>query len=148
MELFPNLNKVLVDTYAIQLFNNIDDWKLFKGTVRDLMVSMRSFSSTDNDFYEHERKVSFIYFDILISFILILDRERKVFEKGARQGGAFDFMEQKFLPKLLSTFRCKTWQQVTSELKNSLASPFLLLLFYFFFNFLSKLCIKGRIRTF
>jgi hypothetical protein len=85
MELFPNLNKVLVDTYAIQLFNNIDDWKLFKGTVRDLMVSMRSFSSTDNDFYEHERKVSFIYFDILISFILILDRERKVFEKGARQ---------------------------------------------------------------
>jgi len=57
MESFPNLNRVLVDTYTIQLFNNLEDWKKFKGTVRDLMVSMRSFSSANDDFYEHERKV-------------------------------------------------------------------------------------------
>jgi len=57
MDLFPNLNRVLVETYAIQFFNNLENWKQFKGTVRDLMVSMRSFSSANDDFYEHERKV-------------------------------------------------------------------------------------------
>jgi hypothetical protein len=40
------------------MFNNADNWKDFKGTVRDLMVSMRSFSSQENAFYEHEMKVS------------------------------------------------------------------------------------------
>jgi len=58
ISLFPNLNQVLVETLAIKLFNSADNWKEFKGTVRDLMVSMRSFSSTQNEFYEHERKVS------------------------------------------------------------------------------------------
>ena len=77
MELFPNLNRVLVETYAIQLFNNLEDWKQFKGTVRDLMVSMRSFSSANDDFYEHERKVSFIYFDILIKLSFYI-RSRKI----------------------------------------------------------------------
>lgn len=57
MDLFPNLNKVLVETYVIQLFNNLEDWKKFKGSVRDLMVSMRSFSSQNNEFYEHEMKL-------------------------------------------------------------------------------------------
>jgi hypothetical protein len=51
MELFPNLNKVLVETLVIQMFNNVDNWKEFKGTIRDLMVSMRSFSSTSDEFY-------------------------------------------------------------------------------------------------
>jgi len=38
------------------MFNNVENWKEFKVTIKDLMVSMRSFSSSD-DFYEHERKV-------------------------------------------------------------------------------------------
>ena len=45
-----------METFAIQLFNNADDWKQFKGTLRDLMISMRSFASQENDFYEHQRK--------------------------------------------------------------------------------------------
>ena len=56
LELFPNLNRAQVETFAIQLFNNADDWKQFKGTLRDLMISMRSFASQENDFYEHQRK--------------------------------------------------------------------------------------------
>jgi len=54
--MFPNMNQVLVETYVMQLFNNVEEWKQFKSSVRDLMVSMRSFSSQDNQFYEHERK--------------------------------------------------------------------------------------------
>jgi len=50
------MNQVLVEKYVIQLFNNADEWKQFKYSVRDLMVSMRSFSSQDNSFYEHEKK--------------------------------------------------------------------------------------------
>jgi hypothetical protein len=45
MELFPNLNSVLVQTLVMQMFNNVDNWKAFKGTLRDLMVSMRTFSA-------------------------------------------------------------------------------------------------------
>jgi exportin-1 len=58
MELFPNLNKVLVQTLVMQMFNNVDNWKEFKSTIRDLMVQMRSFSSTSDEFYQHEMKVS------------------------------------------------------------------------------------------
>lgn len=60
MELFPNLNRVLVQTLVMQMFNNVDNWKAFKGTIRDLMVSMRSFSSTSDEFYQHEMKVSIL----------------------------------------------------------------------------------------
>lgn len=54
---FANLNKVEVEKYIIQLFNNLDDWKQFKGSLRDLMISTRSFSSQENEIYEHEKKV-------------------------------------------------------------------------------------------
>lgn len=58
LNLFPNLNKVQVETLALQMFNNVETWKDFKATIRDLMVAMRSFSSQENAFYEHEMKVS------------------------------------------------------------------------------------------
>lgn len=45
LELFPNLNKMWVETLSNRFFNTFDDWKAFKGAVRDLMVSMRSFSA-------------------------------------------------------------------------------------------------------
>ena len=56
MGMFPNLNSSQVETYAIGLFNSVDDWKNFKGTIRDLMISMRSFSNQQDAFYEHERQ--------------------------------------------------------------------------------------------
>jgi exportin-1 len=55
--MFPNLNSAQVETFAIQLFNNGEDWKQFKGTLRDLMISMRSFASQENEFYEHQMKL-------------------------------------------------------------------------------------------
>jgi len=58
--MFPNLNKVQVQMLALQMFNNIGNWKEFKQTVRDLMVSMRSFSSQENEFYKHEMEVSLL----------------------------------------------------------------------------------------
>lgn len=38
------------------MFNNCDDWKPFKATMRDLLISMKSFSSQQQDFYEHQKK--------------------------------------------------------------------------------------------
>lgn len=56
MHLFPHLNAVQVQTFCIQFFNNVDDWKQFKGGIRDLMIATRSYSSAQNDFYEFEKK--------------------------------------------------------------------------------------------
>ena len=75
---FPNLNKAQVETYVLALFNNVDEWKQFKHTIRDLMISMRSFASTDNEFYESERKVSQINQNLdLIQFISFIESTRE-----------------------------------------------------------------------
>ena len=57
LSLFPNLVRAQVETISIAMFNNVDEWKNFKGTLRDLMVSTRSFASQENDFYAHEKKL-------------------------------------------------------------------------------------------
>ena len=54
---FPNLNKVQIEAFVWKLFNTCTDWTQFKSTLRDLLVSMKSFSSSNDDFYEEERKV-------------------------------------------------------------------------------------------
>lgn len=56
IENFKNLNEIEVEKYIIQLFNSIDEWKPFKQTLRDLMISMKSYSSQENDIYEQEKK--------------------------------------------------------------------------------------------
>ena len=56
--LFPNLNKVQIEAFVWKLFNSSTEWSDFKSTLRDLLVSMKSFSSSNDDFYEDERKVS------------------------------------------------------------------------------------------
>ena len=56
IERFKNLNEIEVEKYIIQLFNSIDEWKPFKQTLRDLMISMKSYSSQENDIYEQEKK--------------------------------------------------------------------------------------------
>ena len=64
--LFPNLNKVQIEAFVLNLFNYCYDWHQFKSTLRDLLISMKSFSSSNDEFYEEEKKVSssvlFIYF--------------------------------------------------------------------------------------
>ncbi len=61
--LFPNLNKVQIEGFVWNLFNHSYDWHQFKSTLRDLLISMKSFSSNNDDFYEEEKKVihCFIY---------------------------------------------------------------------------------------
>ena len=82
---FPNLNKAQVETYVLALFNNVDEWKQFKHTIRDLMISMRSFASTDNEFYESERKVSQIYQNLdLISIYFIYRKHKKKLSREIR----------------------------------------------------------------
>ena len=53
---FQNLNEIEVEKYIIQLFNNLDEWKAFKHTLRDLMISMKMYSAQENEIYEQEKK--------------------------------------------------------------------------------------------
>jgi hypothetical protein len=53
--LFPNLNKVQIETSVLKLFVNSEDYQSFKQTLRDLLISMKSFSSTSDELYEEER---------------------------------------------------------------------------------------------
>ena len=53
---FGNLNEIEVEKYIIQMFNNLDEWKPFKHTLRDLMISMKMYSSQQNEIYEQEKK--------------------------------------------------------------------------------------------
>jgi CRM1 C terminal len=45
LNMFPNLNQIQVEKFSIEFFNNCEDYKIFKSSVRDLMISSRSFSS-------------------------------------------------------------------------------------------------------
>jgi len=56
--LFANLNKTQIEAFVWKLFNHCGQWNDFKNTVRDLLVSMKSFSSSDDDFYAEEKKVA------------------------------------------------------------------------------------------
>lgn len=38
---FQNLNTVQIQKFALEFFNNYEDWKAFKGSVRDLMICTR-----------------------------------------------------------------------------------------------------------
>jgi len=51
------MNSSLVETYCLQMFNNVDEWKTFKGSLRDLRIEMNRFSSQNEQFYEEERKI-------------------------------------------------------------------------------------------
>lgn len=62
-QMFPNLNEVQVEAFIIKMFNTAYEWTEFKQTLRDLLISMKSFSSQSNELYEDERKVR-----ILLSF--------------------------------------------------------------------------------
>lgn len=60
---FTNLNRVQVEAFVIKLFNSLHDRKIFKDTLRDLLLSMKSFASQNDEFYQEEKQVSIKYFD-------------------------------------------------------------------------------------
>ena len=60
--LFQNLNKVQIETFVWKLFNTCQGWQEFKSNLRDLLISMKSFASSNDEFYEEEKKVSTFHF--------------------------------------------------------------------------------------
>jgi len=56
------MNKVQIEAFVIKLFNSLQDWKTFKDTLRDLLISMKSYASQNDEFYEEEKQVSFLVF--------------------------------------------------------------------------------------
>lgn len=56
LEKFPNLNKVQVEAFVLKLFNTCYEWQEFKGTVRDLLVSMKQLAAVSDEFYVEEKK--------------------------------------------------------------------------------------------
>ena len=61
-QMFPNLNSVQVESFVIRLFNTVNDWKPFKDTLRDLLISMKKFASADDQLYQEEKEVRFYLF--------------------------------------------------------------------------------------
>jgi len=55
---FPNMNRVQIEAFVIKLFNSLSDWRTFKDTLRDLLISMKSFASKNDEFYAEEKQVS------------------------------------------------------------------------------------------
>ena len=51
---FPNMSRVQIEGFVIKLFNSLHDWKTFKDTLRDLLISMKAQAKTD-EFYEEEK---------------------------------------------------------------------------------------------
>ena len=64
---FTNLNRVQVEAFVIKLFNSLHDRKVFKDTLRDLLLSMKSFASQNDDFYEEEKQVSIKFLTLLFN---------------------------------------------------------------------------------
>ena len=52
------MNRVQIEAFVLKLFNALNDWTNFKDTLRDLLISMKSFASQSDEFYEEEKQVS------------------------------------------------------------------------------------------
>jgi exportin-1 len=57
-EMFQNLNRVQVEAFVIKLFNSVHEWSEFKDTLRDLLVSMKSYAGENDELYIEEKQVS------------------------------------------------------------------------------------------
>ena len=55
---FANMNRVQIEAFVLKLFNALNDWANFKDTLRDLLISMKSYASQNDEFYEEEKQVS------------------------------------------------------------------------------------------
>lgn len=55
---FANMNRVQIESFVIKLFNHLHDWKTFKDTLRDLLISMKSYASQNDEFYEEEKNAA------------------------------------------------------------------------------------------
>lgn len=49
------MNKVQIEAFVLKLFNTLNEWSAFKDTLRDLLVSMKSYASQNDDLYAEEK---------------------------------------------------------------------------------------------
>jgi len=56
--MFPNLNHIQVEGFVLKMFNNVNEWPQFKSTVRDLLISMKQFASTNDELYQEEKEAA------------------------------------------------------------------------------------------
>ena len=93
--LFQNLNKVQIETFVWKLFNTCTSWQEFKSNLRDLLISMKSFSSSNDEFYEEEKIVS--TFQLLNIFYLGCFRGVKAQRPIKAPGYPWDAQDQRIV---------------------------------------------------
>lgn len=54
---FSHLNKIQIETFAIALFNKCYSFHDFKSTIRDFLVTLKSFAGSNEELFEEEKKV-------------------------------------------------------------------------------------------
>jgi len=57
---FSHLNKVQIETFSIAMFNKCYNYHEFKILIRDFLTNLKSFSGSNDELYEEERKVKII----------------------------------------------------------------------------------------
>ena len=57
-KLFPNLNKVFLESTIIAMFNKCENREEFKQVLRDLLVTMKEFAENNDELYAEELEVS------------------------------------------------------------------------------------------
>jgi exportin-1 len=57
---YAHLNTIQIETFCIALFNKCYNFHEFKYLIRDFLVLLKSFSGTNEDIFEEEKKV-FLY---------------------------------------------------------------------------------------
>ena len=60
-EAYSNLNSIQIETFCIALFNKCYNQHEFKYLIRDFLVLLKSFSGTNEELYEEERKVNKLF---------------------------------------------------------------------------------------
>ena len=58
---FGHLNKVQIETFCIALFNKCYNYHEFKTLIRDFLTTLKSFSGSQDELFEEEKKVNKIY---------------------------------------------------------------------------------------
>jgi exportin-1 len=57
---FTNLNKIQIETFTLALFNKCYNINDFKVVIRDFLIQLKSFSGSNEELFEEEKKVSFL----------------------------------------------------------------------------------------
>jgi exportin-1 len=54
---FTNLNKIQIETFTLALFNKCYNPNEFKAVIRDFLIQLKSFSGSNEELFEEEKKV-------------------------------------------------------------------------------------------